>query len=115
MIGFVEWNKKPGSVHAFRYMGPSNYFSRVMDDVKHGGIEPCGVDGEPWEAPEWPLRLLTVQGQWVTCKAGEWIIMENQAGRFYPCSDEEFRARYVTEHRAIPEFSSAFEAKVVDL
>jgi hypothetical protein len=49
--------------------------------------------------------VVTIQGQRVTVKAGEWIIPESDGEHFYPCSADEFEARY--ELASNPTFTGA--------
>lgn len=92
----ARYRKKPIVVEAFPYWGPTPEFARWHEEHAKGpgGIEPVGVEGEPWAEPDWALRLLTVQGQWVTCKWGEVIVCEAVSGRFYPCAGDVFEATY---------------------
>lgn len=41
------------------------------------------------------LVLTTIQGDTAICRVGDWVIAEPTPGRFYPCQDAEFRARYI--------------------
>lgn len=38
--------------------------------------------------------VTTLQGQNVKLTDGDWIISEGVEGRYYPCSDEVFKAKY---------------------
>jgi hypothetical protein len=41
--------------------------------------------------------VMTIQGQRVEVKLGEWIIAEPDGEHFYPCDDAVFRQRYERE------------------
>lgn len=52
---------------------------------------PRGVKVSPDGAS---LYVTTIQGVNVIVKPGEWILPEPDGEHFYPCSNEEFKARY---------------------
>jgi hypothetical protein len=99
-----RYRKKPIEVEAFHYVGPSPELAAWMDQWadSHGGIEPGGPGrGTEDYEPDKVLALLTVQGEWVACRPGEWIIVDSGVGRFYPCASEVFERTYdVVDGRA---------------
>lgn len=85
---------------AFRYDGPGDDLAAFLD--MYGGpglLEPVGADDEPWEAPDWPMRLWDQYlGQWCTVKIGYFIIVfgEPRPGtvRLQTLSPERFAEQY---------------------
>lgn len=91
-----RYRKRPVEVEAFHYQGPSPEFEGWCRYVRaDGGIQPggAGVGTRDYE-PDHPLVLLTMQGEWVACRVGEWIICESVRGRFYPCAALAFDVTY---------------------
>lgn len=94
----AKYQSVPTIVEAHHYTGPGPEFAAWLLGL--GGlaaaIEPVGPGADqPWTEPDYWLRLLTKQGQWVPCKVGEWIIQESDRSGFYPSAAEVFAARYV--------------------
>lgn len=87
-----KWKSKPTIVEAWQFDGINfNAAPEWLDTaVGNGDI----VLRQNYDEGVLELRLTTIQGQWVYAKPGEWVICENVEGRFYPCADEVFRAKY---------------------
>lgn len=82
------------TVEAFYYTGPKPEFGEWMKaqgENGAGAIQPGGNWGE-----DYVLVLQTIQGEWVNCAPGEWIVREPLApeARFYPCDRRTFEQLY---------------------
>jgi hypothetical protein len=94
-------------VEAFHYRGPGAEFAAwmaAMGENGSGGVQPGGpaIGTEAWCAPRWTLGLLTVEGDWDACTAGEWIVRD-APGRYHRCPNDEFWLVYEEVLGVIPD------------
>ena len=87
-----KYRKRPIVIQAVQWNGPGD--GAVMEITRWG----CEVEpGGPWDAPDWPLIITTLEGR-LRCVAGDWII-RGVKGEFYPCKPDIFEATYEPEAR----------------
>lgn len=56
----------------------------------HEISESCGDSGPSFIV----FKVVSMQGEKVTVKHGDWLILERTPGLFYPCNPATFRAKY---------------------
>lgn len=88
------YRSKPRQIEAFQWTGGPDQTEDpewIVQAIKNGDV----VFRENLDDRCVEMRVTTIQGQWVYCKPGEWIVREEGCeDRFYPIADSVFRERY---------------------
>jgi hypothetical protein len=80
-----EYRRKPGVVRAIQWTGDN--LDELLAETSHS----AGISRR-W--PNDPLNLKTIDGEWVPCPPGHWVVFEPEPDRFYPCDPTVFADRY---------------------
>lgn len=84
-----EYRRKAGgTVIAVQYTGDN------VREVKRVFMNSRGLHRPSVRVDGHPMDLQTIDGEWVPCPAGHWVIAEPVPDRFYPCDPEVFADRY---------------------
>jgi len=80
------FESRPATIQAFRLVD-LNEHPEAIDDLPHG-VMPWPTDGRGG------ARIVTIQGQSVYVRPGEWIATEAKPGYYYPIAHDVFERRW---------------------
>lgn len=89
-MGVGEYRRKPGVVRAIQWTGKN------LDELLAETMHSLGLSRRDpsRHGPDGPLYLKTIDGEWVPCPVGHWVVFEPEPDRFYPCAPDVFADRY---------------------